>query len=201
MSKHRVASGRPNAAQRTVVENRRALVLEYLEKGYKTSAIAAKLGIAQLTVQRDAKEVRQRRIIDAIYLDDQMAQREIALLRQVQHEAWEAFERSREDDVTTEQEANSRGRLVPSKRKVRGQAGDAAFLNVIINAEAKICEIQGLIGKDKFEGAAEQQTPQFVRVVLESREQVGQYESLKLEQAKALGIIEGVATPSAGQRE
>jgi hypothetical protein len=203
MSKDRLNKGRPNASERLIVEDRRAKVLNLIEKGYRTSQIASKLGITLRTVQRDAQDVRERRILEAIYIDDQLAQREIALLRQVQREAWESFELSREDEVTIDEEAlelkgGRRGALKAMKRRTRGQAGDAAFLNVIINAESKICEIQGLIGKDKFEGSTPDQTPKFVRVVVESRGDVAEYESMRMAQLRDASIIEGTAKP-AGQ--
>lgn len=203
MSKYRLNKGRTNASERLIVEDRRAKVLDLIEKGFNTSRIAAKLGVALQTVQRDAKTVRERRILEAIYLDDQLANREIALLRQVQREAWDAFERSREDEITVDEEAmelkgGRRGALKATKRRTKGQAGDASFLNVIINAESKICEIQGLIGKDKFEGSTPDQTPKFVRVVVESRGDVAEYESMRMAQLRDSNIIEGIATP-AGQ--
>lgn len=189
-------------ARRTTIEDRRATMLEMMAMRYSTRQIAAKLGLSMVQVQREAKIVRQRRIAEAIYLDDQLAQRSIAMYELIQQRAYEGYLRSLEDDVTIEEALTEgrggRKRMEIVKRMSRGQSGANPFLQTMINAQAKIDEINGLIGKDRFEASSEHQTPNFLRVVVESREQVDEYGSLKLQQAKALGIIEGVATPSAG---
>jgi hypothetical protein len=196
----RPARGRPNPIRATSIEDRRAKILELAVLGYTTRQIAAKLGCTSIMVQRDARIVRQRRVLDQIVLDDQLAQRSIARYEKIIQLAYEGFLRSAEDDISVEEELvkakNGRELMKLVGRKTRGQAGQAAFLNVIINAQAKIDEINGLIGKDKFEAGIEQQTPIFMRVVVESREQVAEYGSITLAQAKASGIIEGQATVS-----
>jgi hypothetical protein len=196
--------GRPNPIRATAIEGRRAKILELAALGYSTRQIAGQLGVPMLQVQRDAKIVRQRRILEAIVLDDQLAQRSIAVYQRIMQLAYEGFVRSLEDEVSVEEAVTvgkgGRKRMELVKRMIKGQAGSNPFLQTMINAQAKIDEINGLLGKDRFDAGAAEQTTPFLLVEVESREQLAEYEALTFNQAKDL-IVEGSAKESAGHAE
>ncbi len=182
--------------QDSEIERRRWKVAKLLARGFRPEQIAQQLAVCDTTVKRDAQIIRARRIAASIEFDETLAQQEIEKYRAIQQAAWESYEKSCEDAVTVEVTDENGVRKTKTVRK--GQAGDAAHLAVIKNAQDKICEILGLIGKQAGvninlpggEGGPAGDS-QIVRVVIESRDELAQFEAISMSQLKQQNIVAG----------
>jgi DNA-binding Lrp family transcriptional regulator len=177
------------------VELRRLQVARLLARGKSQQEIAAELGVHYSTVSRDVEKIRQRRIAQAVEISQAAAMDAIANYREMQRAAWEGYMLSLQDEVT--QEVGSRGDSGVNVERRKGQSGNPSYLNTIKACEDAINEILGLMGKGQQNnifiggGAAADGESLITRIVVETREQLAEYMSLKQLQEQAGGVVEG----------
>lgn len=160
-----------------VERDRRNIARLYL-KGEIQVDIAAQLGISQATVSRDIKFIQNEWQTERVYDINEAKQRELAKIDNLELEYWQAWRRSCEN----KQIVNRKGLLGAEDPKTKkrtmignievterneGQAGDARFLDGVMDCIKQRCAILGveapkrteLTGKDGAELMPEQMSP------------------------------------------
>jgi hypothetical protein len=127
-------------------EDHYALIAKLDRRGYTQCAIAEKLGLSPSQVSLDVKEMRRRYYGVQMAQTGEMIREKLAQYREVRKEAWEAYDRSKEDHVTRRQE------LVPIPHEEgedeggKGREGSTSYkesmrrLKVIITREGRLPE-------------------------------------------------------------
>jgi len=144
-------------AQRIDIENRLQIIAPLYRKGWTEREITAevrkrldspKYNQAHCDIQRLLKEWREERLTDT----DAKITSEVARLKLVIREAWDAWEKSKEDyhEKKSNQQGlpvvDERGRMVSIEMydaEKRG-FGEPRYLDIIIKAETQICKLLGL---------------------------------------------------------
>lgn len=156
--------------QLSITERRRIVAERYI-KGDTQEAIAGALGLNQATISRDLKAIRAAWLISSIRDFDAAKAEELQKIDQVEREAWAAWSRSTEDkEITAQQEDTEPGDTIVTKDKegneqikagperVRrrvslrreGQAGNPAFLTIVLTCVERRCAILGLDAPRRF---------------------------------------------------
>lgn len=179
-----------------IAEMRRAKVWAMVDAGcYTTYEIAAECDVSTTTIRRDLDAIRKLAQRNTQEIHASVVDREIAAFKRAAQLALQGFERSQRDEQTVEQEADGKGKLSLSKKRIRTRDGGAQFINAFIAARRSICEILGIIGRDKFDAGGTTEAPQLVPVVISTHEEAEQYRLLS-QSGQALrfdrGTVEGV---------
>lgn len=151
----------PQGKQRSKLEREAGFlrISELYLKGKSQAAIASALGISQAQVCYDMRHVRSTWLkATAMNLDEAKA-KELAAIDNTEREAWEAWERSLQDDVTKQKREKSvtvrqkdfdeniielPANEVTRTLTRRGQSGNPAYLNIVMSCIDKRCKILGL---------------------------------------------------------
>lgn len=152
------------------IEHRRCEVARLYKRRYTYRQIATVLGCSHTTVQddinfllREWREDRKRFIDEANVLILQE-------LSEVKREAWDGFERSKQDaqEIIEEKGTTDKGKFERSRSCLKGQSGDPDWLGVILKATDKEAKLLGLDAPTKFEDIT-RKTP--VEVIIKSKEE------------------------------
>lgn len=124
-----------------IVERRKKVGELYL-KGWGQVAIAGQLGVRQSTVCDDLKQLCKAWRQSSIRDFDAMRDIELEKLNQVEREAWDGFERSKQphQSATTDGQAGAQ----KARRTVRNQYGDPRYLSVILDCIQARRELLGI---------------------------------------------------------
>jgi hypothetical protein len=191
-----VTSARSKVLIKAEIEQLRLEIMRLVRRKFGTRHIASKLGVSDETVRRHVKYCTRRLIADQLDIALELRDEAIEDLKEDIRASYEAFDRSGRDEYRCKYQVDEQGNRVLAEETITGRAPAPGHMSNILSARSKIFEILGLIGGDKFETTTIDQTPRFLRVVVESRADLEKYESLKIEQLHARGIIEGSAKPS-----
>jgi len=118
-------------AKKLEVEERRATVAKLVRRGKSKASIARQFGVAPIQITRDYDELlrewRESRI------EDVDAQQNIALakLSELESEAWEQWERSKEDGKRIVENEGGGPNTVGTSTTTTGQCGDPRYLETV----------------------------------------------------------------------
>lgn len=150
-------------------KKRRPEVLRMYLEGIPVTEIAAKYAVSRQTIYDDFQTARREWQQTKIENVGELVELHIAQLEHVIREAYRGWHRSLEDSVTL---ADTAGEDPKTTRTVKGQSGNPAFLDTIIKAVTKICELRGLLGKDReAREQAETQVTPMLGVIVSTREE------------------------------
>jgi len=150
-------------------EKRRPTVLRMYLEGVPVTEIAAEYGVSRQTIYEDFQNARREWQQEKIENVQELIELRVAQLEHVIREAYRGWHRSLEDAVTV---SDTTGEDRKTTRTVKGQSGNPAFLDTIIKAVTKICELRGLIGKDReAREQAESQVTPMLGVIVSTREE------------------------------
>ena len=144
-----------SAAEELRIESRRLKAAELYLRGLRSlTRIAQELGVDKSQISRDFKHIRKQ--WRETYVDDlnQAKQEELARIAEIEHKAWQAWDRSCQHAETMEVTGTSQaGKGKPEKvRKVtKEQAGDPRFLAIVLDCVKQRCEILGLQAPKKLD--------------------------------------------------
>lgn len=187
-----VTSARSKAVIKAEVENLRLEIMRLVRRKFTTRQIAAKTGLTVVSIQRHVRYVTRRMIAEQLDIAEELRDKAIADLEEAARAAWDAHEASGKSEHKSKWGYNEQNEFVMLEDTVTTRTPPPGHVANVINALNKIAELRGLIGKDEFQ-APVVETPQFLRVVVSSREEVQHYHSIKMQQVK---VIDGTATPA-----
>ena len=162
------------------LEERRVLVAELYLQGWVQTAIAKQLGVTQPTVSADLKAIRQEWKESRIRDFDTLKAQELERLDKIERTAWEAWEQSREPEITTK--ASKVDGQSRAERTTKHTHGNVNFLNTVIRCVDKRCDLLGLdapfkVTQTDVDGndlTAEQGRAEFDRIVALLRQRSGE---------------------------
>jgi len=139
------------------IAQRREHVALYYLKGWTQAEIAEQLGVSRSTVGRDVKAVREAWLEAAVRDFDQARGQEIAKFDLVEREAWQAWERSKQDAVTKKvhQEKISGTSKKRAEQVTRKQIGDPRYLQMVVNCILQRCRLLHLLDREQGTAAAD----------------------------------------------
>src|SRR5262249_783018 len=112
-----------------ILERRQKVAKRYLQ-GQTQAEIACAFEVDQATICRDLREVQREWLTSAALDRGVWTARELAKIDEVERLAWQGFAKSQENAEVLR--ARTYGDKSETEKIVRGQAGDAAFLQVIL---------------------------------------------------------------------
>lgn len=125
-------------------------ITAYYLKGWRQSAIAAELNLAQSQIAYDLKTIQTRwRTQTAINLDE-AKQRELARIDELEREYWQAWESSKTERTKARQESGDKkdanGRPIVTKASMEKEQrdGNPAFLQGVMTCIDRRCKLLGL---------------------------------------------------------
>jgi DNA-binding CsgD family transcriptional regulator len=121
---------------------RQAEIARLHARGWSKVQIAAELGVDEKTVRHYVKRIHA----EAAKLTANLAeakQRELLMLEEAEREAWEAWERSKQDAVTETTRTLPEGDVQTEIRR-QGQAGDSALLKRLIEISERRAKLLGM---------------------------------------------------------
>lgn len=155
--------GRNMARQkRILVEDRRRTVAECSLKGWKTEAIAAKLGVSRALVNRDLRVIMARWRRAAVRDFDEARGEQLQKLELVEAEAWAAWQRS-QNPIQSASLSDKQG-VKQSRSSLKHTCGDPRFLE-----QVNKCILQRSVLLGLQPDAALQQESRNARISLEDR--------------------------------
>ena len=132
-----------------ILQRRKTVASRYLH-GEPQWQIANSLEVTQQTVSLDLKAIRAEWLADAKQDYDEIVGQELANLREVERQAWEAWTRSCQNAETMKARMRKRARVGDddgesfTEKTSKGQAGDPRFLDVINRCRERRCKILGI---------------------------------------------------------
>jgi hypothetical protein len=134
----------PNERRRedlAVAERRKNIARRYL-RGELQSEIARAFELSQPTVSRELRAIQKQWLASAALDRGLWTAEQLAKIDEVERHAWLAWAKSQEAAETLR--AKMRGDQAETEKITKGQAGDAAFLHLILQCVARRCELLGL---------------------------------------------------------
>lgn len=145
------------------IEARRAQVARLCRKRLSTTEIARRVGLSRRQVTRYIHKNLEEALASRVKNADLILERELSQLDVIEKEAYEAFEKSKEDDVTTRKRIGGKdGGFEETIRK--GQSGNPTFLEVARKSIMDKLRIQGLDTPDLRSGVGD--SPLDIQVVV-----------------------------------
>jgi transposase-like protein len=151
-------------------QKRLPTVIEAYLKGTSVHQIAKEHGITTNRVYADLRYSRKQWRKHNDIAIDLLMHEQLRKLDMVERNAWEQFEKSCKDAVSTEAEKDEKGTVTKRKRKKAGQAGDPSYLAIVLKAVDQRCRMLK-IGAYANEQTADL-TATLVEVVVENADQV-----------------------------
>lgn len=106
--------------------------------------------LSRNAIMQDIKAVRADWRERAVMNIGEHIEEQLAKIDRAESEAWDAWERSKQEAVTTRQEKGDSGHLKASKTTV-GQCGDSTYLRVILSCVERRSKLLGLDAPDRTE--------------------------------------------------
>ena len=146
-----------------------ALVL----KGMTTRQIAEKVGISQRTVVRDIQHLQAQWREKALEAIDQVKARELASLDIMEAEAWDAYNRSKQDYTKKVVEDKPTGKGRSARIETGSQHGDPRLFNVILSIKERRAKLLGMDAPTKIAGTNPEGTEERPLAVVAMPAQMG----------------------------
>ena len=118
-------------------------------RGETQAVIAADIGVSQRTISSDIKEIMKRWRKDTAFDLDDMKNRELVKINNLEMTYWEAWQQSCEDAETLTARTTPRG--AEKTKQLKGQSGNPSFLSGVQWCINKRCEILGINAPVKSE--------------------------------------------------
>jgi hypothetical protein len=121
-------------------------------RGWSCRRIGEAIGISHVSVSTELKIIRQRWLEEQVKNFDELQQRELLRLDKVECEMWDAWEKSKADQITStaRREDGMIAKTVNEVRKAQ-QTGEAQYMQVIMRCIEKRCKILGLDAPEKVQ--------------------------------------------------
>ena len=150
----------------TLVEERRQKVAQLYIEGKSMHKIAAMVGVSQTQIFKDLKKIRQQWLESSVRNFDEAKEVELRKLQNLEKEAYDAWERSKEEAVTRKKKSEKGRTLVPQlgNRPPRARMvvtrqndettemdrdGDPRFLAMIFQCIQLRLKVLGALEQDK----------------------------------------------------
>lgn len=140
-------AGRKNSND-AVAERRVGVARMYLQ-GMSQAEIAEKYDLDRTQITKDLKAIRQQWLESRLADYNELIHRELASIEEVERNAWEGWHRSCENAVTVKRTGTGEAET-DTETTVKGQAGDASFLKVILDCCKRRCDLLGLDAPKKI---------------------------------------------------
>ena len=139
-------AGRQN--KKDFVAKRRAIVAELFLKGYYQSEIANHVNVTQQQISSDLKAIRKEWKDSAIRDYDDALDQELARINRRETEAWEAWDRSKNQTKQRTIKGRSIGEgdtnIIEKSERTEDKIGDPRYLNIVEACSRQRCELLGL---------------------------------------------------------
>ena len=136
--------------QEMTIESRRTAVARLYLRGRNQQEIADELGFTRKTVWDDIKEIRKEWQTQRLDDTEALINRELARLDHLEAEAFDAWERSKQDaEQETVTDDPEKGQI--TKHVTTGQTGDPQYLAIILKCCERRCRLLGLDAPAKTE--------------------------------------------------
>lgn len=134
------------AGRKLALLKRRQLVASMYLAGKTLMQIADVVGVNFSNVSRDLSAIRKAWLESAIIDFDNRKALELAKVDKMEAEAWEAWEKSKAEQVTTtgKKKSSTKGDSLEAGTKTEKHPGDPRFLTIIGWCVDKRCEVLGL---------------------------------------------------------
>lgn len=121
-------------------------------RGCSCRQIAKSIGISHAMIARELQVIRQRWLEEQVKNFDELQQRELLRLDKIECEMWDAWEKSKADQITStaRREDGMIAKTVNEVKKAQ-QTGDAQYMQVIMRCIEKRCKILGLDAPEKVQ--------------------------------------------------
>lgn len=129
--------------QTTITERRRVRVAEMYLKGRKLGEICFLIGICRRTLKDDLTAIREEWKDARVGFMERAVAEQLEKLDQVEAEAWEQWERSKQPAKVTMQTESPNGK-VTVKIERREQCGDPRYLAIITDCGEQRCKLLGV---------------------------------------------------------
>lgn len=181
------ANGGGDRRSDDIVNERTSRVAAMYLRGKTMASIAKKEGVSFETVRRDLRRARKQWRESQVATYEEHLDVQLAKLDEVEAAAWIGWERSLRDELTTGTEDGETPKGPISKTKVsrRNQSGNASFLKIIADAVRQRSELLGLTDPDARNSLNDENFA-VVSVVVESRQEAEEMQSISVEKYKAL---------------
>lgn len=169
------------ARKNAEIEARCSKVSAMYLQGKTYHEIAETLSVSRDTIRNDMKRVRRSWRLRYERSYTKHVSESLAKLDQVECAAWDGWQRSLKDDLTTGTEEGTRGdsAVDVTHIKRRKQSGNASFLKVIMDCVRQRCEILGLNDPDARNQVGETDAA-VCMVVIEDREEAAEFQQLSI---------------------
>lgn len=147
--KTRKPANRRGRRRRFAMNDRQVKVSRLYLKGWPQRRIAEELGTSQTSVSHDLREIEAIWRMESVRHLNKRKSEELARLDHIEQTAWEQYDRSLRDAVTTQEKATDDGNETTVTRK--GQAGDINCLRLILSCHERRCKLLGLDAPDKLQ--------------------------------------------------
>lgn len=135
-------------SNKEIVARRRAIVAELYLKGYYQSEIAQQVNVTQQQISSDLKALRKQWKESAIRDYDAALDEELARINRRETEAWDAWERSKQQFKQRNIKGRSVGEAQTSvtekSERIEDRNGDPRYLNIVETCSKQRCELLGL---------------------------------------------------------
>ena len=124
-----------------ILERRKNAAARYL-RGQTQWEIARAFEVDQKTVSNDLKAIQAEWLAEAVLDRGEWTARELARLDEIERSAWAAWSKSQDNAQIIR--TKTRGDSGETETTIKGQAGDARFLEIVLKCVAKRCQLLGL---------------------------------------------------------
>lgn len=131
----------PPGERLAILERRKHVARRYL-RGELQHEIAQAFEVDQATISRDLRVIHDEWLAQTSIDRAAWIAQEVGRIDEIEREAWLAWKRSQEDAVA--RRARLRAGVGESEETRKGQAGDARFLQVVLNCVERRCKILGV---------------------------------------------------------
>jgi len=139
-------TGRKNNGD--LVARRRAIISDLYLKGYYQSDIARQVNVSQQQISKDLAVIRKQWKESAIRNYDEALDQELARINKREIEAWEAWEKSKEQfrqrTIKGRAIGDSETNIVEKSETTEERYGDARLLSLVEACSKQRCDLLGL---------------------------------------------------------
>lgn len=131
------------------IEQRREAVSRMYRRGIAQWKIAQKFGVTQQTISIDLKTIREQWRESAIRDFDSHREEQLAKLDEIEREAWNAWQQSKQDAIT--HVGGISADKTVDKTTTAKQVGDPRYLQIVKDCIERRCKMLGLDAPEKIE--------------------------------------------------
>lgn len=181
------------------MDHRRTKATELYIQGLSITQIADELGVTRQTIHTDIKSVREEWQRDRIFGMNMFKQRELEIIDRIADEAWLSWKKSLLESVSIKENIVSGSEDEPaivtaSERTRKGQCGNPAFLQTMLQCSADRRKVLGLDAPTKVAPTTPEGDEPYVVALKEIEKRA---EGMSDEQLKAAAKLRTIFDPSA----